>query len=166
MISLWNRLCNNKMGTKDWKNEIRHHFENTRLLEKCQADTVSNFEQFCEFIAEPAFEGLEEELDRYTVRSRSEKSKGRSVQFVVCFPGDKSVQFYYKILLPKNAVELKLKLVIRGRKDPKSELQAKEEEFMPAKTPAELLKLSKEELIMDFLEHYRNFTYESLTAEG
>ena len=153
------------MGTKDWKNEVKHHFENTRLLEKCQADTISNFEQFCEFIAEPAFESLEEELNRYTVRSRSEKFKGRSVQYVVCFPGDKIVQFYYKILLPKNSIELKLTLVTRGRNTPQSELKTKEEEFMPEKSSAELLKLSKEELILDFLEHYRNFSYEALTTE-
>ncbi len=153
------------MGTKDWKDDVRHHFENTRLLERCQADTVDEFNQFCEFIAEAAFESLQDELALYRVRSRYDKTKGRSIQFAVCFPEEKIVQFFYKIILPKNSIELKMKLIVRGRKSPKSETESKELDLFPDKTAAELLKLTKEDLIANVLEHYKNFTYEAMTSE-
>lgn len=154
-----------KHRQRDWKNELKNHFENVRLLEKCQGETLNNFDQFCEFIAETAFENLQAELAPYDVRSRFEKSRNSSIQFDICFPGTKNVQFQYKIVLPKNSVELKLKILIRGRNRPNNEFQSNEKDFMPGKEPKEVLKLNKEDLILDIIEHYRDFAYEALTSQ-
>jgi len=35
---------------------------------------------------------------------------------------------------------------------------------MPGLGPAEILKLTKEDVILDVLEHYRDFIYEALTT--
>jgi hypothetical protein len=152
------------MGSKDWKTELSNHFENMRILEKSQAETVLHFEQFCEFIVEPAFEALAEEIASYGVKARFQKTKGRDIRLNISFPGSKDEQFQYKIFLPKNAVELRLGLATKGRKNLKSDYKAKEESFLPALSPAQVLKLAKEDLILDVLEHYRNFSYEALTS--
>ena len=35
---------------------------------------------------------------------------------------------------------------------------------MPGLSPAQVLKLSKEDVILDVIEQYRNFNYETVTA--
>jgi hypothetical protein len=152
------------MGKRDWKAELRGHFDNIRVLERCQGETVAQFAQFCEFIAEPAFENLTDELDLYGVRSRHQKTRVPDIRFIICFPGTKEDQFHYRVSLPKNAVELRLKLTIRGRRTPKAEYQINEEIFLPEQEPSAVLKMDKEDIIHDVIEHYRKFCYETLTS--
>jgi hypothetical protein len=152
------------MGNTDWKTELKNHFENIRILERCQAEAVLHFDQFCEFIVEPALESLAEEIASFGVKVRFQKSKGRDIRASLSFPGSKDEQFQYKIFLPKNAVELRLGLATKGRKNLKSDFKTNEGEFMPELSPAEVLKLTKEDVILDVLERYRNFNYEALTS--
>jgi len=152
------------MGNTDWKTELKNHFENMRILQKCQAETILHFEQLSEFIVEPAFESLAEEIASFGVKLRFQKTKGRDIRASLSFPGTKDEQFQYKIVLPKNAVELRLGLMVKGRKSLKSDFKTKEEDFMPGLSPAEILKLTKDGVILDVLEHYRNFSYETATS--
>jgi hypothetical protein len=152
------------MGNKDWKTELKNHFENVRILAKCQAETLLHFDQFCEFIVEPAFETLAEEIASYGVKLRFQKTKGRDIRLSLTFPGSKDEQFQYKIVMPKNSVELRLGLVTKGRKTLKADFKTKDEDFMPGLSSAQVLKLAKEDVILDVLEHYRNFSYEALTS--
>jgi len=152
------------MGKVDWKKELANHFENVRVIELCQAETVGQFDQFCEFIAEPAFEGLTEELNQYRIKSELVKAKGRSIRFVICFPGLKEEQFHYRIALPKNAVELRLKIQIKARRTPKAEYQTTDEDFMPGLFPFKVLRMDKDEVVADVVKHYTGFCYTALTA--
>jgi hypothetical protein len=156
--------ANITMGRSDWKTELKDHFANMRVLERCQAETLLHFDQFCEFIVEPALENLAEEIASFGVKLRFQKTKGRDIRASLTFPGSKDEQFQYRILLPKNAVELRLGLATKGRKNLRSEFKAKESEFMPGLSPAEVLKLSKEDIILDVVGHYRDFRYETLTS--
>lgn len=148
---------------KDWKENLASFFDGYRIIEKSKVETVKNFEQFCEFVAEPAFESLGEELQNYRLTSKIKKNKGKSIAFQVNFPRSKVENFLYTIVFPKNSLELQLKLVIRGRKDIKSPMEETEGQFMKKVAPAEILKLSQEELIQDVIEHYRNFCFKAAT---
>ena len=152
------------MGKVDWKKDLESHFENVRVIEQCQTDTVAQFEQFCEFIAEPAFEALTEELARHKIRSEQIKTKGRSIRFVICFPGLKEEQFHYRIALPKNSIELRLKLQIKARKTPKAEYDTTDEEFMPGLFPFKVLRMDKDEVVADIVKHFTSFCYAALTS--
>ncbi len=152
------------MGNKDWQSELRSIFENTRILEKSKHETVVHFEQFCEFIVEPAFESLAEGMAEFGVKLRVQKTKSRDIRLSLSFPRSKDDQFLYRLSLPKNSVELRLGLVVKGRKSPKGEFKSRDEDFMPGLGPAEILKLTKEDVILDVLEHYRDFIYEALTT--
>jgi hypothetical protein len=75
------------MDRPDWKEEIRKHFENVRVIEQCQGETLQRFEQFTEFIVEPAFEALADELKPRGIRVRFKNDKGRFLTFMLSFPG-------------------------------------------------------------------------------
>ena len=152
------------MGNTDWKTELKNHFENVRILAKCQAETLIHFDQFCEFIVEPAFEGLAEEIASFGVKLKFQKSKGRDIRLSMSFPGSKDEQFQYKIVLPRNSVELRLGLMTKGRKNLKTDFKTEEGEFMPGMSSAAVLKLAKETIILDIIEHYRDFVYKTLTS--
>jgi hypothetical protein len=152
------------MAKIDWKKELANHFENVRVIELCQAETVGQFNQFCEFIAEPAFESLADELAQYRIKSEQVKSKDRSIRFVIYFPTLKEEQFHYRISLPKNAVELRLKIQIKARPTPKAEYQATDEDFMPGLFPFKVLRMDKNEVVADVVRHYCHFCYTALTA--
>ena len=152
------------MARDDWKDEVAKHFDNVRVIERCRAETLEHFDQFSEFIAETAFEALEEELKGRGVRVRYEKRQGRSVRISFDFPRSKTDQFHYIIRLPRNSVELRLELEIRTRKNPRTVLAVSGHEFMPGLEPAEIMKISKEELLLDILERYRNFVYAAMTS--
>ena len=148
----------------DWKKDLANHFENVRVIELCQAETVAQFNNFCEFIAEPAFESLTDELARYRIKSEHQKVKGRSIRFSILFPGSKDEQFHYSISLPKNSVELRLKLQIKARRSPKTEYQATDEDFMPGLFPFKVLRMDKDEVVADVVKHYTGFCYTTLTS--
>lgn len=152
------------MSVETWKEELRKRFEAFRLIEKAQADTLESFDQFCEFIAEPAFEGLKEEMKDYGVRVAFREEKGVAVELELSFPGSKKDNFHYRIFLPRNAFELKPGLVLKGRKTKSAPLEEESLVFMKGKSPAEIMKISKEDLIRDVLERYGNFKLSALTS--
>ena len=55
---------------EDWKDELASYFEEYNILEVSKVETLENFEHFSEFVAEPAFESIQEELKVYHVKSR------------------------------------------------------------------------------------------------
>jgi hypothetical protein len=152
------------MEKQDWRDRLRACFEGIDILEKCKFETAENFKQFCEFIAEPAFETLAEELKKYGIKARYGFLRGRSISLRFYFPRSNGENFQYSIYLPKNSVELKLRLYIRGRKTMKDPWDEKDESFIE-KVPADkVIKMAKEDLIEDIIEHYKNFTYAALTV--
>jgi hypothetical protein len=152
------------MGKIDWKKDLASHFDNVKVIEQCQTEVLAQFDNFCEFIAEPAFEALAEELKQYKIRSEHSKTAGRSIRFIICFPGLKDEQFHYRIALPKNSIELRLKLQIKSRKTPKAEYQTTDEDFMPGLFPFKVLRMDKDEVVADVVRHFTSFCYAALTS--
>ena len=150
------------MEEDGWKKSLSNFLEDLRIIEECKGETPENFNQFCEFIAEPSFESLKEELRKYGIKSEYKIKKRKWISFEVKFPKSRIDNFHYIIILPRNSVELKLKLRTRGRRNKKSLIEEKVEIFMKDVLPSEILKLPKEDLIMDVIKHYRNFSYEIL----
>jgi len=148
---------------KDWKENLASFFEGYRIIERSKDETVKNFDQFCEFVVEPAFESLAEELENYRITSKIKRDKGKSITFQINFSKSKVENFLYTIGFPKNSLELQLQLIIRGRKDINSPMEETKGRFMKDVAPAEILKLKKEELIQDIIEHYRNFSFKAAT---
>ena len=152
------------MGKEIWKNELKTYFDSVKIIEKCKAEAMTNFDQFCEFIAEPAFESLAEELIEYEVKAKFWREKGKSIHLQLNFPRSKTDNFHYVIALPKNSVELKLCLRIKGRKNPHSDLEQIEVPFMKSLKTTDVLKLGRDALLEDVIEHYRDFNFEALTS--
>jgi hypothetical protein len=149
--------------TKNWKENLASFFEGYRIIERSKEETLKNFDQFCEFVAEPAFESLQEELKNYRVPSKIKRSGGRSITFQINFPKSRIENFIYVIRFPRNSIELQLKLVIRVRRTKKSSLEENELPFMKDVVPTEIMKIKIEDLIQDIIERYRNFCFESAT---
>jgi hypothetical protein len=152
------------MTADDWKDRLRIFFESIEVLERCQGETRENFTQFCEFIAEPAFEALTEEMKQYKVRCKFWTRRGKSTGIHFDFPGSGANSFQYVISLPKNAIQMKLRLQIKGRKSAQAPLEESEETFMEKVLPDKVMKISKEELLNDIVERFRNYIYQSLTS--
>jgi hypothetical protein len=152
------------MTADDWKDRLRIFFESIDVLERCKVETRENFKQFCEFIAEPAFEALAEEMKGYKIKCKFWTQKGKSAGIQFDFPSSGVDSFHYIISLPKNSVQLRLRLQIKGRKSPKAPLEESEEAFMEKVSPERVIKLGKEELLNDIVERFRNYTYEALTS--
>lgn len=150
------------MVETDWRESLKKFLEDLSVIEKSRMETVQNFHQFCEFIAEPAFETLNEEFKQYGVKSQFQRSKGKSISLKINFPKSKVDNFTYSVCLPENSFRLKLKLVMRGRKSEKSQIEEREMPFMEDVDPDDILKLSQEELIQDVIEQYKNFNYDAL----
>jgi hypothetical protein len=149
---------------QDWKQVLKGVFNGVRILEKSKAEVLANFEQFCEFIFEPAFEALADEIDSYDVSAKIQKVKGREARISLSFPGSKEEQFRYRLILPRNSIDLILTLTIEGRKDKRSDFRSESEKFMPGMKTADILKLDKEDIMLDIIGRYRNVVYESLTS--
>ena len=152
------------MTADDWKDRLRMFFESIDILERCKIETQENFKQFCEFIAEPAFEALTEEMKEYKIKCKFWTGKGKSTGIQFDFPSSGVDRFHYIILLPKNSVQMKLRLQIKGRKSPKAPLEESEEAFMEGVPADKVIKISKEELLNNIVECFRNYTYEALTS--
>jgi len=148
------------MGDQDWKENLRNLFKDIRIIEQSKQETLEYFDQFWEFIAVPAFESLKKELKEYGVKAKYRKIKRRTIHLQINFPHSSLDDFHYVIYLPKNSVELKLKLRIIGRQDKNNPPEQKEKQFMKDVLPSEILKLTHEELKNDVIEHYRAFKYE------
>lgn len=153
------------MVADDWKDRLRIFFDSIDVLERCKLETQENFMQFCEFIAEPAFEALAEEMKEYKVKCRFWTRRGKSTGIRFEFPGSGVDSFQYIISLPKNSVQMKLRLQIKGRKSPQAPTDESEEAFMERIPPDKVMKISKEELLSDIVERFKNYTYEALTSD-
>ncbi|MEM1574190.1 MAG: hypothetical protein QXY96_06935 [Candidatus Methanomethylicaceae archaeon] len=151
------------MSRDKWKKVLEDCFEKIRLIEKCQQETKENFDQFREFIAEPAFETLGEALKDYGLRTWYRKEKNNLIRFDISFLKSKVVQFSYGLYLPPNSIQMKLKLILRGRRTKDSPMKEWTEPFFESINPENLLSLSKEDLIEDILSRYRDFMIETLT---
>lgn len=147
---------------KNWKENLSAVFEELRIIQASIKEILGNFDQFCEFIAEPAFESLSEELKQYGIKSSLKRIKGKSIDFQINFKKSRKAHFHYIICLPENSVELRMKLFIKGRKERKSVMKQKEKLFMEKFGPKDIMKLSKECLIEDVIAHYRVFNFETL----
>ncbi|MCX7974040.1 MAG: hypothetical protein N3B16_06000 [Candidatus Aminicenantes bacterium] len=152
------------MSRDKWKKVLEDCFEKLSLIKKCQEETRENFAQFCEFIAEPAFETLGEALKDYGLRTWYKKESSNLIRFEMSFPRSKEIQFSYGIYLPPNSIQMKLKLILRGRRTKDSPMKEWVEPFFESLQPGNILSLSKEELMEDLLIHYRDFMIEALTS--
>ena len=152
------------MTQKTWRDDLRKYFESVRIIEKAKAETLESFDQFCEFIAEPAFDSLAGEMKEYGIKVRFRKEKGRAIHFVFGFPGSRVDNFHYRIVLPRNSFQLKLGLVLTGRKWKSAPLEEKTDDFMKGLAPGALIKLTKEDLILDIIERYKDFNLAALTS--
>ena len=150
------------MSQSDWKNDLTDFFDDVQIIEKCQEQALKDFDQLCEFIAEPAFENLSEELKKQKIKSKFKKNKKKSIDFQINFPGTRLDHFHYTIILPKNSVELKLRLEVRGRKNRESQFEKTQKPFMEDVEPSALLRMPKEVIIRDVMDHYKNFVYENI----
>jgi hypothetical protein len=151
------------MEKRDWRDSLRACFESIEILQGCKYETLENFKQFCEFIAEPAFEALADELKAYGIKVKYSILRGKSVGIRFRSPHSKADDFEYTISLPKNAVELRLRLQIREKKSPRGAWQERDEPFMERVSPDKVMKITKEELLEDIIEHYKNSAYRALT---
>lgn len=151
------------MPDSAWKDILAKYFEDLRVIEECRAETPMNFNQFCEFIAEPAFESLVDELRKYGIKSKVRRLRRKSISVQMNFPKSNIDNFHYIICLPKNSYELRLKLRIKGRKNKRSVIEEKEFPFMKDVLPLDILKVTKEDLILDVIKHYKGFNFEALT---
>jgi len=150
------------MAKTDWKDELASFLDDLRVIDECKVEAPEKFNQFCEFIAESSFEGLSEELKIYGIKSKIRKEKGKSIAIEVNFPKSKVDNFQYVIRLPNDALDLKLRLLIKVRKNKKSQIEEKELPFMKHIKPSDVLKLPKEELILDVIKQYKKFISEAL----
>ena len=150
------------MNDPDWKEDLTDFFGDLQIIEKCKSQALDDFEQLCEFNAEPAFENVMEELKKRKIKSRIKKNKRKSIDFQINFPGSRLDRFHYKIFLPKNSVELKLRVEIRGRKNRESQLEKTETPFMEGVQPSDLLRMPKENIIRDVIDRYKTFVYKTV----
>jgi hypothetical protein len=151
------------MTNADWRDQLRGCFEDIAILERCRKETAEDFQQFCEFIAEPAFEALEDELKGYEIKASHAIRRGRSISLQVDFRRSKLDHFHYAIVLPRNSVELKLQVQVRGRRTPKGPLEERTEPFLPATPPEKVMKTAREDLIAAVISRYRDFILESMS---
>lgn len=145
---------------KNWKEELSRFFEELRIIESSKESAFEDFKKFCEFIIEPAFENFSDELKQYGLRSRYKKEKERFLTFLIDFPKSTIDNFHYTIYLPDNSIDLRLRLIIKGRKDKKTQLIEKIKPFLDSVHPKDCLKLRKEDIIRDIMRNYRNFCFE------
>ncbi len=146
----------------DWKGKLISYFEESRIIQTSIMETLDNFNNFCEFVVEPAFEALSEELLQFNVKTKLMRVKGRSIAIRINFAGSRIDNFYYIISLPKKSFELKLSLKIKGRRDKKGPYQEKVEPFMNDVEYSDILNLDRNDLIQDAIEHYRDFNFEAI----
>ncbi|MGB9892934.1 MAG: hypothetical protein ACPLRA_00865 [Candidatus Saccharicenans sp.] len=152
------------MKEEKWLKELNRYFEDLRIIEKCQQEAREHFDQFCEFIVEPAFEALEEPLGAKGIKIKYDRQKDRLIHLQINFPNSKIDNFHYTIILPSNSLELKLVLKTAGRKNKKSPLLEKEKPFMPAVKPEDILKLTKDDIIFDIIHELKQFNYAARTS--
>jgi hypothetical protein len=152
------------MSSDEWKDRLRMFVDSISVLENCQFETKENFKQFCEFIAEPAFESLAEELKEYKIRSKFWTDTGKCTGIRLDFPNSRVPSFSYIISLPKNSVQMKLRLQVKGRTSSDGASQEEDGVFMERVAPEKIMKVGKEDLINDILEHFKDYVLTTMTS--
>ncbi|MFC2157152.1 hypothetical protein ACFLT9_04885 [Acidobacteriota bacterium] len=150
--------------SSDWKNNLANAFEEIAIIQKSKKETLEQFRQFCEFVVEPAFELFSGEMRIYGLRSKWLMDQ-TSITFQINFGRTQIENFQYTLFLPKNSVELVLKLKIRGRVERSDPLEEKEEPLTRKLIDTEPLKWQQSDLIQDLIEHYRIYRFKSLTSQ-
>ncbi len=154
-----------KMKEEKWQEELEHYFQGLRLIEKSQTEAREHFDQFCEFIVEPAVEALEDEFKSHGIKIKYSRQKYSHFHLQINFPGSKVDNFHYLISLPKNSLDLRLILKTSGRKDKKSPVSGEKEGlFLPGIQPEAILKLGKEDIILDIITKLKEFNYTARTS--
>ncbi|HRD02485.1 MAG TPA: hypothetical protein PLP57_07595 [Candidatus Saccharicenans sp.] len=153
------------MKEEKWHEELGRYFQGLRIIEKSQEEAREHFDQFCEFIVEPAVEALEDELKLHGIKIKYRRQKYSYFHLQVNFPGSKVDNFHYMISLPKNSLDLTLTLKTSGRKDKKSPVSGEQEgPFLPGVKPEAILKLGKEDVIIDIISKLKEFNYSARTS--
>lgn len=153
------------MKEEKWQEELERYFQGLRIIDKSQEEAREHFDQFCEFIVEPAVEALEDKLKQHGIKIKYWHQKYSCFHLQINFPGSKVANFHYVISLPKNSLDLKLSLKTFGRKDKNSPVSGgKEGPFLPGVKPEVILKLSKEDIILDIISHLKEFNYTARTS--
>ena len=148
----------------NWKETLAKCFEDNQILLSSIQEAREKFENFCEFIAEPGFEQLKEELDFYKVGAKIQKTKGFSISFQVNFKKSSISQFQYTVYLPKNSIQLELKSKTGGRKNKKGTVEVNECPFMGGIAPSAVMEISQEDFIHEVIRHYRNILFTSTVS--
>ncbi|HQO76609.1 MAG TPA: hypothetical protein PLB50_08000 [Candidatus Saccharicenans sp.] len=153
------------MKEEKWQEELERYFQGLRIIDKSQEEAREHFDQFCEFIVEPAVEALEDKLKQHGIKIKYWHQKYSCFHLQINFPGSKVANFHYVISLPKNSLDLKLSLKTFGRKDKNSPVSGgKEGPFLPGVKPEVILKLGKEDIILDIISHLKEFNYTARTS--
>jgi hypothetical protein len=152
------------MSSADWKDRLRMFIDSVSVLERCKHETRENFKQFCEFIAEPAFEALAEEMKEYKIKTKFWTQAGKSTGIRMDFPNSRVPDFYYIISLPQNSVQMKLALQVKDRASSDGTSKVTEGIFMESVPPEKVMKIGKEELLDDIVEHFKNYVFAAMTA--
>ena len=118
-----------------WKTKMARFIEEFRIIESSISETKLDFTNFCEFIAEPAFESLGEELKQYGMSAKIEKIKEKSITLFIYFPKSNIEDFYFTIYLPENAVELSLRKQTGDVKQRKSSADVLDTPFLNGAMP-------------------------------
>ncbi|MFC2160191.1 hypothetical protein ACFLRW_08100 [Acidobacteriota bacterium] len=147
-----------------WKETLAKCFEDNQVLAFSIHETREKFDDFCEFVAEPSFEELKEELDIYKVGAKIQSIKGQSISFRANFARSSISQFQYTVYLPKNSIHLQLKSKVGGRKNKKGIVEVNEFPFMEGATPSSVMEISREDFIHDVILHYRNILFNSTVS--
>ncbi len=152
------------MAEENWQEKLKSAFDELAGIEKRKKETLAEFGHFYEFIAEPAFESLAHELRSYKIKAKYSQTRGRSIHFLMNFPGSRIDSFHYDLILPRNSTELRLNLRLKGRRSPSSMLEERTFSFIEDVPPAQMLKVSKERLILDIIQRYADFMREARTS--
>ena len=148
----------------NWKEMLAKCFEDNQILISSIQEAREKFDDFCEFVAEPSFEQLKEELEFHKVGAKIQCVKGDSISFQTNFARSSISQFQYTVYLPKNSILLELKSRVGGRKNKKGIVEMKECPFMESASPSGVMETSQEDFIHDVICHYRNFLFNSTVS--
>ena len=152
------------MSSADWKDRLRMFIDSVSVLERCKHETRENFKQFCEFIAEPAFEALAEEMKEYKIKTKFWTQTGKSTGIRMDFPNSQVPSFFYIVSLPQNSVQMKLSLQVKDLTSSDKPSKVTEGIFMESVPSEKVMKIGKEELIDDIVEHFKNYVFAAMTA--
>ncbi|OQX54750.1 MAG: hypothetical protein B5M54_04725 [Candidatus Aminicenantes bacterium 4484_214] len=146
------------------KNKLNSFFEDIRIIEQSQEEAKLEFEQFCEFIAEPAFEELIEGLEEMGSKARIIKSPREWILIRINFNFSQPIVFEYKLELIPKTVRLKLNQIVRYRLAKEREWQERVELFQLESQEKDLIKIDKNVLLAHFLKTCQEHLFRFVTS--